>query len=176
MAVYWCSRLDLRVGMVLLVMDPWRLTLPGVAVGINCNQVLTCRWPHPPPPVPCLVSQSQTLTQESGDTCVLLIGPGIYGTDNWPNWHYHYVPLICFLPQFFQTGPVQSVQLLHKVGYLFSNAWYTIHQLLQETFAGLVLQASLKVGVRGYNKPISELLLIVYMYKNNTIWHLFHCC
>ena len=39
----------------------------------------------------------------------------------------NYVPLICSLPQFLQAGPVQPVQLLHKVGYLLSNGWYNLH-------------------------------------------------
>ena len=60
-------------------------------------------------------------------------------------WDYPWCELICFLPQFFQAGPVQSVQLLHKVGYLLSNAWYNLHYMLQETCASLVLQASVKV-------------------------------
>ena len=47
----------------------------------------------------------------------------------------NHVPMICFLPQSLQAGPVQSVQLLHKVGYLLSNAWYNLHHcMLQETF------------------------------------------
>ena len=51
----------------------------------------------------------------------------------------NYVPLICSLPQFLQAGPVQPVQLLHKVGYLMPGTTCIVHHLLQETFASLVL-------------------------------------
>ena len=53
---------------------------------------------------------------------------------------------------------------------------YIIHHLLQETFASLVLQASLKVRVQGYNNTLGglislhRLILILIMHNLQHFW------